>query len=433
MNQRKRSVAAAVARFGTAGLLALVALGGLMLTAISRISTSEALDSARERARLAGYGVVEPSIDSALTTLGPEREDALRALDEIVQTRILSERVVRVKIWTATGLILYSDQPELIGLQFPTKDDHQTVLRTGGIEAEEVDTDQPENRFERDNGRLLEVYLPIRSPDGTPLVYEQYERYDSVTANSRRLLRRLVLPLAIGLGLLWLIQLPLAASLARRMRRAEAERASMLEQAVTASTRERERIAADLHDGAVQDLAGLTFELEASAARAPAGASRDELARAAGIARHTMQELRATLVDLHPPTVATLGLANGFEAAAEPLRATGAEVRVDVNLPDLDADIEALLYRVGHELLLNVAEHADANSVIITATANKSVARLTVTDDGKGFTDVERSDRRTEGHMGLELQEALVRQAGGSLTVSSSPGTGTVAVVEVPR
>ena len=434
MTRRRTSVTAAVTRFGLAGLIAVTALGILILLAVSRVSTAEALRSAQDRARLAGHGIVEPVLLSAL--LKPETNDAIQArllLDDLVVSRILSERVLRVKLWTEDGRILYSDEPRLVGRKFPPKGDHQDAIRTGAIRSEEASISAPENIFERNSGRLLEVYLPVRTPDGTPLVYEQYERYDSVVGNANRLLRQLALPLLSGLALLWLTQLPLARSLARRVRAAEAEQIHLLEHAVTASARERERIAANLHDGAVQDLAGLTFELSAASANSPAGPARDALDRSAEIARTTMRTLRSTLVDLHPPTVDALGLDAGIETLTQPLRDRGVDVDVELKLDGIHPTQSALFYRIAQELVRNVDEHASASAVSVIGSQTKTKFRLIVTDNGVGFDEATRADQRADGHLGLELQTALAQRLGGTLVIDSQSGFGTVATLEVPR
>ncbi len=422
-----------VTRFGLAGLAAVAVLGGLVLVAVSRVSTTESLRSARDQARLAGYGIVEPALLDALTDDRPASNTAIDAIDSLVQTRVLSERVLRVKLWTADGRIVYSDEPRLIGRRYPRKDDHVDVLASGGIRSEVANTSSPENRFERSAGRLLEVYLPLRLPGGELLVYEQYERYDSVSANSRRLFVRLGIPLGLGLALLWLTQLPLARSLAKRVRTAEADRTHLVEQAVTASERERERIAADLHDSVVQDLAGLSFELAALSPSVEPGTVRNTVDRSAEIARTSMQKLRSSLVDLHPSNVHAVGLAAAVGALAEPLRSLGVAVSIDVDDGELSPDVESLLYRVTNELLRNVAEHSHANVVSVTTQLHGDAVRLRVTDNGVGFSEAERSERMRAGHLGLELNASLVRRAGGSFEIVSRADTGTVATAVVPR
>ncbi len=437
MTKRARTDTASTARFALTGLASIALLGSLILFAVSRISTSEALRSAEERARLAAYGIVEPALNSSLADDRAAISSAdYDALDGLIQTRVLSERVVRVKLWSPDARVVYSDERALVGAKFAPKADHISVLKSGDTEAEVANTSSPENRFERSSGQLLEVYLPIRLPDGRQLVYEQYERYDSVTGNSQRLLGQLALPLGAGLFVLWLTQFPLARSLARRIREADNQRASLLEHAITASQRERARIATDLHDGVVQDLAGLTFELSAAGHAAPTGATKDALERSADVSRNAMRRLRSALVDLQPTNVHALGLADSLQAVCEPLRRDGIDVTMDLTpeVERLSTEEVIVLYRCANELLRNVHEHSGATtaSVQVAVHNNTKAAQLKVIDNGHGYDDSTLNRKRAEGHMGLELHEAMLRQAGGTLTISSIPGKGTTAIADLP-
>ena len=82
----------------------------------------------------------------------------------------------------------------------------------------------PENRYERQFGKLLEVYLPIRQPSGNALLFEAYYRYEAVAASGRKVWRSFA-PVALGaLIVLELVQIPLAWSLAARLRHRQRER-----------------------------------------------------------------------------------------------------------------------------------------------------------------------------------------------------------------
>ena len=97
-----------------------------------------------------------------------------------------------------------------------------------------------------------------------PLLYEDYERSSTISASSRRQWEGLLPALVGALLVLYLIQVPLAYSLARRLRAKQREREQLLRRAIDASDLERRRIAADLHDSAVQRLAGVSLSLAAS-------------------------------------------------------------------------------------------------------------------------------------------------------------------------
>jgi two-component system, NarL family, sensor kinase len=436
VSRRRNPLTVEVVRFGLAGLVAVTLLGGILLALLSRIATNEALSNARERTRLAGWGIVEPLVSADLLGTPEEASASVAALDAVIQTRVLSATVLRVKIWTPEGRILYSDEPRLVGKKFPPKADHAKAIETGQIFAELGGTNGPENAFERNTGDLLEVYMPLRASDGTQLVYEQYERYDSIVGNSRKLVRRLALPLFGCVLMLWFVQLPLARRLANRARRAEAEHAELANQALTASGRERERIAANLHDGVVQDLAGLTYELSALAARTDPGSTRTAIERSAEISRTAMRRVRTSLVELHPPTIESIGLAAGLEQLAEPLRRNGTDVGIDVDIvsTSVNSDTQALLYRLTRELLLNVDEHAHATKadVAVSRSNDAQHTTLVVSDNGTGVSETHQAQRRAEGHLGLELHRALVTRAGGTMTIDSVPGSGTTITVELP-
>ena len=145
------SASRAVAQFVLTGLLALAVFLAGSLLVLRSLGQTEALRDARQFALLSGQGIVEPELGSGLLAADTA---ALERLDRIVQERVLGERVVRVKIWTAAGRIVYSDEPRLIGLTYPLDDDKLEVLRTGATRAELSDLSGPENRYERGQGDL---------------------------------------------------------------------------------------------------------------------------------------------------------------------------------------------------------------------------------------------------------------------------------------
>ena len=90
----------------------------------------------------------------------------LRNLDRIVRERVLrGSSVVRVKIWDRSGRIVYSDEPGLIGARYPIAPDELKEFEGTQIDAEVSDLSKPENRFERDFGKLLEVYCRAADPE----------------------------------------------------------------------------------------------------------------------------------------------------------------------------------------------------------------------------------------------------------------------------
>jgi two-component system NarL family sensor kinase len=420
-----------VAQFALAGLAVLAVFGVAAVLALRSLAQNEALRDARQFAVLAGQGVVEPAIVPGLL-----RGDAasIEAVDRLVNERVLGERVVRVKLWAADGRIVYSDEPRLIGMRFPLDAEKLDVLRTGRTRARPSDLSGPENRFEQGAGELYEVYLPVRASDGTQLLFETYQRRSEVVSTGRRIWIPFAALLVSSLVLLWLVQVPLAWRLSRRLQRSQAEREALLQRAVQASEDERRRIAADLHDGPVQELAGISYSLSAAAEAEGSPATRAALREAATATRGAMRQLRSLLVEIHPPNLRASGLEAALADLLAPLSSHGTEtvLRVDGD-SRLGEEDERLVYRAAAEALRNVQQHANASRVTVSLDSGANGARLEVADDGDGFTTTQWGDSRERGHVGLSLLEELAERAGGGVEVRSSPGSGTTVTLELPR
>jgi len=428
------SIAREVAKFVVASLAAVLVFVAASLPFLRHLGRTEAIREARSIARLAATGVAEPNLENALLR---GDDGAIARMDRVVQERILSDTIVRVKIWTADGRILYSDEPRLIGARYRLGEDEHEALEAGGVAAELSDLNQPENRYERAEGELLEVYSRVRTPNGTPLLFELYERFDSVTASGRRLWLSFLPPLLVALLLLWLVQVPLAYRLARRVRQGHAERALLLQRALDASNDERRRIAAELHDGVVQDLAGVSYSLAASAEATPAVPSdptlTTKLREAASVIRASIQRLRSLLLEIHPPNLRVAGLTAALEDVVAPLRRRGIDVELDLEQAlETDPETEALVFRAAREAIGNIVEHAEATRVRVSVRDRGGLVHLIVEDNGVGFDPQARSSARSGGHVGLTLLEEHAAHANARLAVDSEPGLGTTFTLEVP-
>lgn len=426
----------AVARFmlGTVLAVGVIAAGGYI--ALRGVATDEAERATRERVRAAGRLVEAAGLQDGV--LRGDRA-ALRRLDDLVAGQVLDDSIVRVKVWTRDGRILYADEPLLVGRRYILGEDELRLFRTGGAEAETSDLTKPENRFERPQGKLIEAHTTIRTPGGTQVLFEIYERFSAVDAAKDRLLGALAPPLIAGLVVLVLVQLPLALAMARRLQRGHRARELLLANAVDASHAERRRIAADLHDGVVQDVAGVAFglaPLAADAERRGDAEATHALRRMADTLRQSVRGLRSLLVEIHPPNLGTTGLGAALSDLLSPLEADGVRTTLEIaDPPDGARADDTLLYRAAREAIRNAREHARPSTVHVAVTHPDvpPTTRLVVRDDGVGFTAEARERRGTEGHLGLTLLEDLAREAGGTLTVDAAPGRGTTVALEVPR
>jgi signal transduction histidine kinase len=306
----------------------------------------------------------------------------------------------------------------------------RAAFRPARTEADITDLSRPENRYERGQGRLLEVYRPVWTPGRTPLLFETYARYDNVTARSGQLWRGFAGVTVSSLLLFSVLLAPLLLRLLGRVRRAQREREALLERAVEASGEERRRIAGTLHDGPVQELAATSYAVSGVAARLRAGgdaASSAELDRAAATLRSSIGSLRSLLVDLHPPGLESAGLRSALGDLAAGLQPRG--IAVDVEVDDdleLTSEEERLVYRVARECLHNVRRHAGATRVGVSLRRTDDRLVLEVADDGVGFDAAAVMANPPPGHLGLRVLADVVSEAGAELAVASAPGVGCV-------
>lgn len=417
-------------------LLVLVVVGFLGSAAARRVAEREAVNDAAQRAGILADAVVEPALLDGIVTQDPE---AVARLDAAVRDHMLGSSIVRVKFWLPDGTIVYSDETRLVGQHFDLGEDELAVLKDPATRAEVTDLEEPENRYERGQGKLLEVYRPVVTPDGHRLLFETYAPYDVVLARSSDIWRGFAgITVSSLIGLL-VLMLPVLWRLLDRLRRGQEQREALLRRAVEASDDERRRIAATLHDGVVQELAATSFAVSGAAARASA-AGQTELAgtldEAASAVRSGIGGLRSLLVDIYPPSLADTGLVPALTDLAEGLQPRDIDVYLD--LPDaseplLDRDGERLVFQVAQECLRNAARHAQAATVTLRLASGPDGVTLDVEDDGVGF-DVQRAlDEPETGHFGVRLLADAAQQHGADLRVSSTPGSGTHWQLVVPR
>jgi two-component system, NarL family, sensor kinase len=413
-----------------AGVASVAVIGVVLFVHLRSVGVHEAENEAEQQARLAAHGVVEPVITQELLD---GDQAALDRLDRVVRSRVLGDPVVRVKIWTPDGRVVYADDKRLIGERFELDDEDKAVLANGGVDSGLSDLSAPENRFEPRGHDLLEVYVPIRGPGGQPLLYESYRRFSSITASGRRIASA-ILPALLGdLLLLEIANLLLARWFAERLRRGDRERAALLRRALDASDLERRRLAADLHDGVVQDLTAVSLSVSAASRKLAGVADAKtvaELSDSAESARQSVGTLRSMLIEVYPPNLAALGLPAALRDLVDQVVARGLDVDLEID-DDLSASpgAEALLFRTVQEGLRNVATHAAAENVSVCVARDGNEAWAEVSDDGCGFDPDEEA---VEGHFGLRALSDLLGDAGGRLRVWSAPGEGTILRAEVP-
>jgi signal transduction histidine kinase len=199
---------------------------------------------------------------------------------------------------------------------------------------------------------------------------------------------------------------------------------------------ERHRIARDLHDSVSQTLFSTTLHTRAAqkAAQQDGATLSGPLGRAltaiADLTRSAQSEMRALIFELgHDP--AEDGLVTALTKHASRLAARDG-LTIEVRGPDgrlaLSSAAETQLFAIAREALANVVKHAGASSARVGVEVLPGGVLVEVRDDGRGFDPA----AGHPGHFGLDSMRSRAAEIGGLLTISSTPGLGTVVRVEAP-
>ncbi len=218
-------------------------------------------------------------------------------------------------------------------------------------------------------------------------------------------------------------------------------------QLLEAGEQERRRLAQELHDGAVQQLIGISYQLAAHHRRACVDGSEEgrgttalldtmEMTRQEVLAVAT--ELRGMIGELRPPGLEELGLSAALHGYVARLRREygddAPEIEIDLNdgtIP-IPIPLALCLFRVAQEGMRNAIKHSGASHVALRLSSEGERLRLTVRDDGCGFEVPRRlSELAAHDHFGLVSIAERVAQVGGDLAIRSEPGAGSEIIVHI--
>ncbi|OYN82268.1 GAF domain-containing sensor histidine kinase [Mycolicibacterium sphagni] len=221
------------------------------------------------------------------------------------------------------------------------------------------------------------------------------------------------------------------ARLHRQLSARERAHENFAEQVIAAQESERRRLAGDIHDGISQRLVGLSYRLDAAARAVDASDQASaalQLEKARDLVDLTLAEARSAIGGLRPPVLDDLGLAGGLASLATSIP----EVDLDLDLVDerLPEHIEVALYRIAQEGLQNVVKHSRAMVATVRFAVGDGVALLEVADNGVGF-EAAPGTPSPAGYGMLSMAERA-ELVGGTLTVTSAPGSGTTVRVTIP-
>ena len=193
---------------------------------------------------------------------------------------------------------------------------------------------------------------------------------------------------------------------------------------------ERRRLARELHDGIGQNLTALTHHLAQLEGELPIE-QRGRMQAAIALCHETLEDTREMSRLLRPPILDDLGLEPALRWLVRSVaEAAGLAIELEVeNLPDLEGDMQTLLFRVTQEALNNITKHAQARNVLVRLVRRDAYLLLDVADDGRGCVPAPGSGG---GGSGLGGMRERLRLYGGRLEMHGAPGEGTRLRAVVP-
>jgi signal transduction histidine kinase len=191
---------------------------------------------------------------------------------------------------------------------------------------------------------------------------------------------------------------------------------------------ERRRLAAEIHDDAIQAISAAYMRLQLLGRKLTSPAEREACESLEGLLKLAVQRLRRLTFELRPVALDDTTLAR---ALGEYLGHVRFDAAVAVRLVDGFStqpcdQTRLVLYRAAQEVLTNVAKHAAASTVVVALSEDAGGFTLRIEDDGQGFST-------TQSGLGLRFVRERAEAIGGSCRVDSEPGRGTNVQVWVPR
>ena len=200
---------------------------------------------------------------------------------------------------------------------------------------------------------------------------------------------------------------------------------------------ERLGLAQELHDGPLQDLIDITFQLKELEAILPDEGKPGQLQNVLLSINALARSIRTICGELRPPTLVPFGLEKTIRSHAEQFQEAHPEIKIYLDLDEdgqnLSEPIRIVLFRIYQAALNNILRHAQANQVKIQFRLEDGQAVLKVRDNGKGFELPERwINLARQGHLGIVGARERAKEVGGELNVITRIGKGTIIQAVVP-
>ncbi len=203
--------------------------------------------------------------------------------------------------------------------------------------------------------------------------------------------------------------------------------------------KERQEIALDLHDGPVQDLSGLLFNIQFTKEAVSDVAIKLDLEQIGATIKQIIRDLRGTINSLRPPSLIHFGVVRAIEFHAEDFREKHPEMEIELSMSPLGEGIHLAetvhltIFRIYQEAMNNIARHAQAAKAWVKFGREGDGIVLEICDNGQGFSiPAALTEYTAREHFGVAGMRERTDAVGGKFSISSEPGAGTKVRVEIP-
>jgi len=199
--------------------------------------------------------------------------------------------------------------------------------------------------------------------------------------------------------------------------------------------KERTRIAQELHDSLIQDVMGISLQVEITDELLPANLpAKQSLARALGLCKSALDAGRRALNDLRAAPLSAADLVKSFSQLANELVGAGG-TKIDVIVEGREHPLSATtgndVLQIGRQAITNALQHAKARNIHVLLSYSDQHFRIRVQDNGSGINE-ETLNIGRQGHYGLAGMKERADRLGGSISIRSRVGEGTEVDLSVP-
>ena len=373
-------------------------------------------------------------------------EDLLE-LDRHMRIFLAPFNIVKIKVFNSDTLIIYSTDSKIIGRTDPDNIKLAKALAGSPISSYETkDSVWDLADEERKNVKIVETYVPIKSPAGR--IVGSFEIYENVTHDLAMADRILVRAWTILAVVVLSVFSALMIVIRRAARAVESgtedlkatnilllqeieERKRLEEELLSIIEKERQRIGQELHDTIGQQLTGISMMTgvlnQKLSAKSIAEASYAR--EIAGLIDQAHEQAHDLAKGLNPINLAESSLISALTELAETtehLFGIACRLKHDGSINTNDELLVTHLYRISQEAITNAIKHGKAKTVNIELSSNTDNSTLIIRNDGLDFPEAEQRGKS----MGLKIMKYRAEMIGGSLVISKAAGGGTIVTCE---